>query len=75
MKLPRSLGGAIVASDATVSGIAGRRYKGTIDAKTNAKAETVVIPLREKVIIFKTDDPDKYSTAFNNILNNTKLNP
>lgn len=68
-------GGAIAASDVTVSGIAGRRYKGTIDAKTNAKAETVVIPLREKVIVFRTDDPDKYSTAFNNILNSTKLNP
>lgn len=68
-------GGAIVASDATVSGIAGRRYKGTFDSKTKAKAEIVIVPLREKYITFRTDDPDKYSTAFNNILNSTKLNP
>lgn len=68
-------GGAIVASDATVSGIAGRRYKGTFDSKTKAKAEIVILPLREKYITFKTDDPDKYSSAFNNILNSTKLNP
>lgn len=68
-------GGAIVASDATVSGISGRRYKGTVDTKTKAKAEFVVIPLREKTITFRTDDPDKYSSTFNNILNSTKLNP
>lgn len=68
-------GGAIVASDATVSGISGRRYKGTVDSKTKAKAEFVVIPLREKVITFRTDDPDKYSATFNNILASTKLNP
>lgn len=68
-------GGALVASDATVSGISGRRYKGTVDAKTKAKAEFVVVPLREKYIIFRTDDPDKYSDTFNNILNSIKLNP
>lgn len=68
-------GGALVGSDATVSGVSGRRYKGMVDAKTKAKAEFVVIPLREKYIIFRTDDPDKYSETFNNILNNIKLNP
>lgn len=68
-------GGQIVASDATVSGITGRRYIGTFDSKTKAKAEIVIVPLREKYITFKTDDPDKYSSTFNNILNNTKLNP
>lgn len=68
-------GGALVASDATVSGIAGRRYKGTVDAKTKAKAEFVIIPLREKYIVFRTDNPDQYSETFNNILNSIKLNP
>jgi hypothetical protein len=62
-------------SDITVSGIKGRRYTGTVDSKTNQKVEIVVVPLREKTLIFRTDDPDNYSKAFNNILAGVKLNP
>jgi hypothetical protein len=62
-------------SDVTVSGIKGRRYTGTVDAKTNQKIEAVVVPLREKTLVFRTDDPDNYSKAFNNILAGVKLNP
>lgn len=67
--------GKIKVSDATVSGITGKRFKGLFDEKTKAKAEVIIVPLREKYFLFRTDDPDKYSEAFNNILNNTKLNP
>jgi hypothetical protein len=68
-------GGQLKGSDITVSGIRGRRYTGTVDSKTNQKVETVVVPLREKTLIFRTDDPDNYSKAFNNILAGVKLNP
>ncbi len=68
-------GGKIVASDVIVSGIKGRRYKGIFDTKTNAKAEIVVIPLREKIIVFGTDNPDKYTGTFNGILAATILHP
>lgn len=67
--------GKIESSDVKVSGVAGKRYKGVFDKDTGRKAEVVVVPLREKVMVFKTDDPDKYSDSFNNILNATKLNP
>jgi len=62
-------------SDITVSGIKGRRFTGTVDDKTKQKIEAVVVPLREKTLIFRTDDPDNYSKAFNNILAGVKLNP
>ena len=68
-------GGKIVASDATVSGIKGRRYKGVFDDKTGGKAEIVIIPYREKIMLFRTDDPDTYSATFNSLLDGTKLVP
>ena len=71
----KSSGGKLVASDTTVSGIKGRRYKGIVDAQTKQKGEIVIVPYREKVLVFRTDDPDSYSQAFNNILSNTKLAP
>ncbi len=67
--------GKYKASDITVSGIKGRKFTGTVDPKTNQKVEVVVVPLREKTVVFQTDDPDSYSKAFNNILAGVKLNP
>jgi len=68
-------GGKYKASDITVSGIKGRKFTGTVDPKTKQKVEVVVVPLREKTVVFQTDDPDSYSKAFNNILAGVKLNP
>ncbi len=70
----KKIGSDIKGSDATVSGIKGRRYVGTFDAKTKTKSEIVVLPYREKVLIIKTDNPDKYSAAFNKVLEAIKLN-
>ena len=67
--------GKYKASEVTVSGIKGKRYVGTTDTKTGQKVELVIVPLREKTMIFSTDDPDNYSKAFNNILAGVKLNP
>ena len=61
--------------DGTVSGIKGRRYKGVFDDKTGGKAEIVIIPYREKIMLFRTDDPDTYSATFNSLLDGTKLVP
>jgi hypothetical protein len=68
-------GGKLVATDTTVSGIKGRRYKGVVDTQTKQEGEIVMVPYREKVLIFRTDDPANYSQAFNNILAGTKLAP
>lgn len=70
----KKIGSDIKASDVTVSGIKGRRYIGTFDAKTKTKSEIVVLPYREKVLVIKTDNPDKFSAAFNKLLESTKLN-
>jgi hypothetical protein len=68
-------GGKFVGSDFTVSGIKGKKYIGVVDKETGKKAEIVVIPLREKIIVFRCDDPDKYGASFETILSGTKLNP
>lgn len=64
-----------VATDFTVSGIKGRKYVVFTDKETGKKAEIVVIPLREKIIVFTCDDPDKYAASFETILSGAKLNP
>lgn len=69
----KKVGSNIKGSDVTVSGIAGRKYIGTFDSKNKIKSEIVVLPYREKVVVVKTDDPDKYSASFNTILNGIKL--
>ncbi len=65
--------GKITGSDVTVSGIAGRRYKGLLVGNNNS--EVIIIPLREKVITFGTDDADKYSDMLNIIATSAKLTP
>ncbi len=71
----KKIGSDIKASDFTVSGIKGRKYVGTFDAKIKLKSEVVVIPLREKIMIFTTSDSAKYSAIFEGILAGTKLVP
>lgn len=71
----KKLGDKSKLSDVTVSGVAGKRYRGVFETKTNTEVELVVVPLREKYITFRTDNPGQYSGVFNNILNSVKLNP
>ncbi len=65
----------IKATDFTVSGIKGRKYVGTFDSKIKLKAEVIVIPLREKIMIFGTSDSAKYGAILEGILAGTKLVP
>ncbi len=71
----RSKDGKFSATDITVSGIKGRAYIGVIDENNKKNAELVVVPLREKTLVFSTDDYDTYGKAFNNVLAGVKLNP
>lgn len=71
----KKIGSDIKGSDTTVSGIKGRQYTGTFDTKNKIKSTIVVLPYREKVLIFKTDDPSKYGDSFSTLLNGTKLQP
>ena len=71
----KKVGSDIKGSDITVSGIKGRRYVGTFDAKNKIKSDIVILPYREKVIFIKTDDPAKYTNSFNTVLAGIKLVP
>ncbi len=71
----KKIGSNIKATDFTVSGITGRKYVGTIDDKNKQKSEVVIIPLREKIMIFSTDDADNYGAIFEGILKGTTLVP
>ncbi|MSR68266.1 hypothetical protein EXS66_00590 [Candidatus Saccharibacteria bacterium] len=71
----KKIGSNIKATDFTVSGITGRKYVGIIDDKNKQKSEVVIIPLREKIMIFSTDDADNYGAIFEGILKGTKLVP
>ena len=68
-------GGKFVGSDFTVSGIKGRKYVGVVENDTGRKAEIIVVPLREKIMIFRCDDPDKYGASFETIVSGSKLTP
>jgi hypothetical protein len=71
----KKIGSDIKATDFTVSGIKGRKYVGTFDSKIKLKAEVIVIPLREKIMIFGTSDSAKYGAILEGILAGTKLVP
>lgn len=67
--------GGAQSSEVTVSGIKGTKYVGPTDSKTKLKPEVVIVPLREKTMVFSTSDSATYGEAFDTILKNIKLNP
>lgn len=71
----KKLGSDIKASDIKVSTIDGRQYTGTFDTKSKVKSTIVVLPYREKILVFRTDDPAKYGASFSTILSGVKLQP
>jgi len=74
--MTKELGSSVKGNDITVSGVKGRQYTGTFDRDNQSvKSNVVILPYREKVLIFRTDDPDKYGAAFNTLLNNIKIYP
>jgi len=54
-------------TDATVSGLKGKRFEGT-EAKSGKKFAYVLLPLRDKTLYIGTDDFDIYSKNFETIL-------
>lgn len=67
--------GGMQSSEVTVSGIKGMRYVGPTDQKTKLRPTVVIVPVREKTMIFSTSDTATYGEAFDTILKNVKLNP
>lgn len=67
--------GGMQSSEVTVSGIKGTKYVGPTDPKTKLKPTVVIVPVREKTMIFTTSDTATYGEAFDTILKNVKLNP
>ncbi|MDP4038539.1 MAG: hypothetical protein Q8P54_01045 [bacterium] len=64
-----------------VSGIDAVRYTGILESKTNDPKETkkigtvVIVPVRDKTLIFQTDSNENYLNYFNEILSRVKIFP
>ncbi|MBI2797812.1 hypothetical protein HYX70_00750 [Candidatus Saccharibacteria bacterium] len=67
----------ITAEEVTVSGIKGIKYTGIIDkSNNNSVAGTVVLlPVRDKTYILRTDNNEKYQAVYQQILDQIKINP
>lgn len=64
--------GRIKQQDATVSGLKATQLTGTFEDKVTVRE--VLVPVRDKTIIFSTEDA-KYSSEFDQILAQAKINP
>ncbi len=64
----------LVSKEITVSGINGTSYTGVLDTKIT-NGTVVILPLRDKVVTFQTDDNSAYSQYFTEMLNKVKINP
>ncbi|HSX48125.1 MAG TPA: hypothetical protein VLF41_01305 [Candidatus Nanoarchaeia archaeon] len=65
-------GGKLKLSTVSVSGISGSRYEGKYDSKHDGV--TVLIPVRDKTVLFSTDDK-KYLPEFDQILKQATVKP
>lgn len=65
-------GGKLKLTSVTISGISGSRYEGKYDGKHDGV--TVLIPVRDKTVLFSTDDK-KYLPEFDQILKQATIKP